>query len=177
LVERELEAIRSEAVKMPSHHGMLTALRFYLRRLLTDTCNLWSAAANGVTNHVHLPYQLRVWQAEHREPIALVSFNYDTMLDSASVDALGLTFPNVDSYVTNDNFKIIKPHGSVNRSIRLNRTTTFANEEDVFRELVQIAPGIPSDLSDDYRITPDFTDMKALSGWSDAFIVGGLGGA
>jgi hypothetical protein len=58
------------------------------------------------------------WQAESQEDVALVTFNYDTLLDRAFASALGFNparfpSPNLESYIERGPFSLFKPHGSV----------------------------------------------------------------
>ena len=48
------------------------------------------------------------------EKVCLVTFNYDTLLEDAIIDALdGVPLHTIDDYVASD-YKVIKLHGSIN---------------------------------------------------------------
>jgi hypothetical protein len=74
--------------------------------------NDWHDQAAGVTNYVTLLDRLNMWRSERREPICLVTFNYDTMIELA-LKVFGRTFADLDSYIDDDAFPLLKVHGSV----------------------------------------------------------------
>jgi hypothetical protein len=43
-----------------------------------------------------------------------VTFNYDTMLEQAISQVLGLALNTIDAYFSHPYYAIIKPHGSIN---------------------------------------------------------------
>ena len=72
--------MRDEAPGYPRRHKQLAAIRFYLQVALSQCCDEWVGVARGVTNYKALIDDLeRLYP--YREPILLVTFNYDTMLD------------------------------------------------------------------------------------------------
>lgn len=152
-VERELEAIREEAEVISSHHQMLNALRFYLQHVLRECGETWQSYAYGVTNYVELLYRVERWRARTKKAVCIVSFNYDTILEAACTDALRLDLAQVGYYISHDEYKIIKPHGSVHWGVRLNRTTQEQGEAAVRREVIDLGSNL--DLSDDFYITAD----------------------
>jgi hypothetical protein len=46
--------------------------------------------------------------------VRFVSFNYDTLLESACRTALGIGLDSIDAYVERTDYRVYKPHGSVN---------------------------------------------------------------
>ncbi len=112
-VEEELERVQSDAQDGRSQQE-LVAVRFYLQWTLWRCSEEWWKVAHGVTNYSELIRRLRQWHTNHpREPICLVTFNYDTLLEQALQHVLGLELANLSSYIVGD-VKLFKLHGSVN---------------------------------------------------------------
>ncbi len=81
-VEEVLESLQSEAGAYPERHRQLAAVRFYLRDLLWECTDQWIDHTSGVTNYSPLIDQILRWHGT-KEPIALVTFNYDLLLENA----------------------------------------------------------------------------------------------
>ncbi len=64
----------------------LAAVRYYLRDALWDCSTQWHQAAKRVTNYATLLHYLETWRAPAQEQVALVTFNYDVLLESALAD-------------------------------------------------------------------------------------------
>jgi hypothetical protein len=91
----------------------LAAIRYYLRRILFISGELWAYMSHGGTNYATLLERIRRWHIKSHEPVVLVTFNYDTLLEKAAGNVLGLLLTDVDSFTSNDEYKIFKMHGSV----------------------------------------------------------------
>jgi hypothetical protein len=115
-VEQELESLLAEAnadVNGDSERKrQLFAVRYYLHDLLLKVTSEWLNRTNGVTNYVSLLDQIRSGNTAG-EPVCLVTFNYDLLLDRA---LLSFGYRQLDpdkSFFAHPNFKLLKPHGSV----------------------------------------------------------------
>jgi len=107
-----MRQLQGEAAHHPEKHRQLAAVRFYLHFMLWECQRRWSAVAEGVTNYKTLLDRIE----RHRkgaQPVCLVTFNYDTMIEDA-LQAFGVQIDALEDYVGNDRFKLIKLHGSVN---------------------------------------------------------------
>jgi hypothetical protein len=113
-LEHELEGIRAEADYDSERHVQVHAIRYYLRRVIAKCQEDWYALSSGVTNYAYLMDRLRNWQAKSGEPVRLVTFNYDTLLERACARAVSLYLTTIHSYVSRPDYQIFKPHGSVN---------------------------------------------------------------
>lgn len=83
-LEQELERFQEEAeTTYPPRHQQLTAVRFYLQRTLWECSVEWQREKYGKNNYVGLLGRLDMWGHLENQRIALVTFNYDTLLDSA----------------------------------------------------------------------------------------------
>jgi hypothetical protein len=89
----------------------LAAVRFYLRMALLHCQQAWEERAQGITTYKTLIDQIR----RHFSPdehVCCVTFNYDTLLDSALRDSR-LQLNSLDDYTANLPFSLVKIHGSV----------------------------------------------------------------
>jgi hypothetical protein len=113
-LEAELDRIQTEEVPRSfTRRRQVIALRYYLRDVLTVAAK-FEKEAPAQTNYHRLVDRLMRWQEGTGAPIALVSFNYDTMLERAVSVVAGIPFPDLASYVANEKLRLFKPHGSVN---------------------------------------------------------------
>lgn len=114
-LEQELERLRDEEGRYPYLSPQLLELRYYLHSLIAETTNHWyGRLIHGVTNYSELLQRVEPWRHDHDEQVCLVTFNYDTMLESAVAGVLGLSFGEVDEYIADTHYKVFKVHGSVN---------------------------------------------------------------
>lgn len=114
-LEKELERLTTVAERRAMLRRELAALRFYLRRILWKCGEWWENRAPGLTNYHRLLRVIANWQESTSERVCLVSFNYDLMLDHAVSESIGgIQLDHIDGYVSDEAYKILKPHGSVN---------------------------------------------------------------
>jgi hypothetical protein len=114
-LESTLERIqRDEAPRSALRRRQLLSLRYYLRDLLWQIGDEWQANAPGNTNYHKLFARLELWREAEKENIALVSFNYDRIVDKAVRDVFRMPLDSVDQYTDGSGVALFKPHGSVN---------------------------------------------------------------
>jgi hypothetical protein len=158
-VESELERLRAEAQTTPSRIRQLAAVQFYLQSMLWECETLWNQEeARGVTNYKTLLDQIEMWRGETKEKVCLVSFNYDTMLEDALPTA-GITIRDLRDYVSSDDYKIVKLHGSVNWAHSVNTEIKNIGNRfalDVANELIE--------RRTDLNILQDFLIVKSPLG-------------
>ena len=112
-VEAVMEALRAEAEANPRRHRQLAAIRYYLQWAIWDCESEWHRrAAHGVTNYRSL-LDLIDLKRKRDEMVCLVTFNYDTMLDTA-LPAVDIKISKIDDYIASSTYKVIKVHGSTN---------------------------------------------------------------
>jgi len=114
-LEELLDTISNDAPGSRTVRRELAALRLYLRRVLWRCGTEWSKAAPAQSNyHVVLQRAVR-WQERHgHAKISVVTFNYDLLLDNAVSAHPGIALDSLEAYVANEEFRVFKPHGSVN---------------------------------------------------------------
>ncbi len=112
-VETELENIRAESDTDHRRPSQLAALRMYIRQIISDCEITWLSRAHGITNYVGLIDRIEKWRIKNNEKVRIVTFNYDTFIESACERNSVLKIRELSSYVANDDYKIFKVHGSV----------------------------------------------------------------
>jgi hypothetical protein len=112
-IEQEIENIVTQASAHPDLMRQLLALRYYIRDAITWAEVRWRQHHFGATNYAELLHTLGMWSQETKTPLALLTFNYDRLLDLAAKSALDLRLDDLDSYVAGDFCKLFKVHGSV----------------------------------------------------------------
>jgi hypothetical protein len=111
-VEQELERLSAESERFPEGRRQLAAVRYYIQMAMALCGEQWLIASRGITNYVALLDQIdRYGKAD--EPVLLVTFNYDLMLEHA-LALRGRTFSTIADYVADPRYKLVKVHGSVN---------------------------------------------------------------
>lgn len=112
-VETRLQEIEEEARIYHRGAQEMAAVRCYLQSAISQCEVHWQATTRGITNYQTL---LREIERTHTgtEPVCLVTFNYDTLLESA-LEQFGLRIGRMEDYLRNISlFRIFKLHGSVN---------------------------------------------------------------
>jgi hypothetical protein len=148
-VENVLEALQTEAPDYPERMRQLAAIRYYLHFMLWNCGRDWEAASGGDTNYKTLLDQIQRWR-KPGDQVCLVTFNYDGMLENA-LPSVGLNIRELRDYITSEEYKIIKPHGSVNwaREVKTPvKDLQNRNTWQVAYELIDRAPEL--DISQKY---------------------------
>jgi len=156
-VEQQLEKLREEAHNYPEGKRQLVAVQFYLQWVIGQCQAEWNKTIRS-----HTTYRALLGQINRQlkgKPVCMVTFNYDTLLEEAFA-SLDRGFQSLDEYVSRDDYKIIKPHGSVNW-IRALTSTMQADSTDhvqMANRLIAIADSL--EPSDNYYLIPE-ADRKA----------------
>jgi hypothetical protein len=95
----------------------MIALRHYIRDVIAWSVSEWEAITRGATNYAELLGRIDYWRrrTSPNQQVALVTFNYDVMLDQSAVTTLPYLrsgFRGMGDYVTGDAYKLLKVHGS-----------------------------------------------------------------
>lgn len=114
-LEEALQEFLDGAPSDPTRFCQLAAVKFYLRDLIREIAAEWNTrAAQRETNYMALLEQLHRAVSPNDQPILLVTFNYDTLIDDAVSAWPDHEINDIDDYVTHDRFKLFKLHGSTN---------------------------------------------------------------
>ena len=111
-VEEEIEALQFESSEDLERKRQLFSVRYYLHDLLLMITNEWLKLTSSVTNYVMLIDQIRHLNRGN-EPVCLVTFNYDLLLDRALL-SFGYKSLHIQQQLdSHPILKLFKPHGSV----------------------------------------------------------------
>jgi hypothetical protein len=129
----------------PVWRRQLVAFRFYLCQLLAGTENTFYHNAYGQTYYMTLLGYLARWQYRSREPVTLLTFNYDTLVDRAAREVI--TDWQLDSfadYVARDDWMLVKLHGSLDWS----RVARYPRERPLLGDNADHALAVAEELAD-----------------------------
>jgi hypothetical protein len=97
----------------PERPGQVLDLQFYLQELLWNCGAHWDGVDAGMNNYLTLVSDLEEWRSKAHEKIVYVTFNYDTLLESALSRRFRWVFEKPEDYLRPD-YLVIKVHGSAN---------------------------------------------------------------
>jgi hypothetical protein len=150
-IEHRLEVLQAEGDTDEERKRQIAAVRFYLHDMITVCEQRWDAVAHGVTNYVTLLDQLR--RTRSSEPVLLVTFNYDTLIEKA-LESVGISITKISDYIHYEAFKLFKLHGSIQwaREVTKPAITNVSDRNvwDIVNELIENAGTLK--LSDSYRL-------------------------
>jgi hypothetical protein len=126
-------------------------VQFYLRDVLAECSDRWQrAAAGGLTNYAQLLSRIDRWRHERDERVVIVTFNYDYLLEMAAQNSpMRLEFNDMNAYVKRNDYKVIKPHGSINWGQLLDDN---APGSDSAKYMIDNAAHLH--FTNDFRVTP-----------------------
>jgi len=104
--------LQSDVKTHPARIRQLTAVRYYLQEVLWRCERSWQHGTYGVSNYRTFIDQIAHW-TKPEEQVCLVTFNYDRLLE-AGMPAVGLNIRQFPDYISDQKFKLIKLHGSIN---------------------------------------------------------------
>lgn len=123
-IEPELEAIRNEAARSERAFMLrqLEAVRYYIRALIEAQQEVWLGdMEDHRTNYIDLVQDLQSWRLDYRVDLALLTFNYDTLLDAACRSVIPeLRLDRVIDYAASEHEWLFKLHGSTEWLQRVN---------------------------------------------------------
>ena len=150
-----METLQDEGKTDPERQRQIAAIRFYLHCAIWECEGLWNNVARGITNYVTLLDQLRRSRPKN-EPVLLVTFNYDRMIESA-LSSVDISLSELSHYIQHDTFKLFKLHESVHWAREVESAVTNLGERNVWevaRELINIAPDLK--ITDRFRIVVSY---------------------
>jgi hypothetical protein len=168
-LEAALQDLQAEADHYPRGLRQLAAVRYYLQMIIAQGCAAWSSHTRGVTNYRRLLDQI---ERTHRpgEPVCIVTFNYDTLLEEALID-FDFDIRDFWDYTQRHAFyRIFKVHGSVNWAHILKNKIESDNATDpevVAREWIRRAAEL--EFTDEYVLKPYNGQSIAVIGGRPAF--------
>lgn len=152
-LEAALEDLQTQAESYPQGLRELAAVRCYLHQIISSSENAWSEVVQGVTNYKSLLREIE--RTYPKEPVCLVTFNYDTLLEGA-LRQFNLPITNIDDYTKRHPFyRVFKLHGSTNwvREIETSVHVELGTDtQGVFTQLMEHLPEIR--ITDRYFFSP-----------------------
>jgi len=119
-IESRLSEFEAQSSDYPARKTHLAAIKSYLRAVVQQTEIAWFQQCNGVTNYIELVDRLeRLAPRLGDKRICYVTFNYDTLLEVAIRDVIGKNFRELSDYIARPGPIVIKPHGSITWSQRV----------------------------------------------------------
>jgi hypothetical protein len=112
-LEEVLQRLQDQGADNPRRRQQLTAVKYYLQSIFQSTIPIWLSGIGGFTNYEALLDRVRHFQ-KVSDPVCLVTFNYDTLLETALSKQYGVEFHVMNDYIGTDGFKLFKLHGSQN---------------------------------------------------------------
>jgi hypothetical protein len=118
-VEQILESLQEEGKDNPESQREFASVRYYLCELLDKATKGWLAKTNRVTNYAPLLRDILRFNRSS-EPVCLVTFNYDLLLEDALFTFDFKSRPPEQYLDSHPILKLFKLHGSVNWSRLVN---------------------------------------------------------
>lgn len=150
--EQRLEELATEAGDGYEERAQeLIAVRYYIQMAISAADSKWKSRSRGVTNYRTLLGELL--RLRRDQPIVLVTFNYDRMLEWCLAD-MGMSIESLDGYVT-EPVQLFKIHGSVNwgRHVLAPGLSDTGNAWEIVEQVINA--GSKLKLSDDYFLCGD----------------------
>jgi hypothetical protein len=97
----------------PLRHMQLVAFRFYLCEMLTQIEGIVYSNAYSQTFYMSLLNSLARWRHSGQERVALLTFNYDTLIERAAEEVVTGWKLDGPGYVERDDWTLVKLHGSL----------------------------------------------------------------
>jgi hypothetical protein len=153
-IEELLESLQNEGEGYPDRQCHFAAVRYYIRDLVWEIGEKWFLQTNGVTNYAPLVDQI-LSRHTSKEPVCLVTFNYDLVLENALYAFDFRRRQPDDHFNSHPTLKLFKLHGSVGWG----RFVDFPEDSAITpHDLIQMASSIK--LSNEYTLANPFVAQE-----------------
>ena len=152
-VEEVLEELRSmerDHLYWARRQRELMAVRFYLQKAIWWAETAMVHQARGISNYGTLLAYIEEFRRS-REPVILITFNYDTLIERALSSEFNYTFKDINDYVRRDEYKLFKLHGSVNWGNPIMddaRLDIRQDEQEVINSIIDLAGNFDYEIED-----------------------------
>jgi hypothetical protein len=163
-VEEVLAQINQQAESQLYRQKQLMALRLYLRRTIVQASNGVIDFDGGITSYTSLVSKLHKYQIQHHDPVVVVDFNYDPLLEYAITNEYGIKLNEMNQYTSSNEIKLIKPHGSVKWLRKPSISRPAAGDKIIIGspdDLIERVNWIIVEDSEIY-VKPDWRDVNVL---------------
>jgi len=162
-LEAELEALQDRSKGRAQTRAQLIALRYYLQRVISGTTQEWSNRLHGITNYVGLLEDIDAFWTDARkdQPVICVTFNYDRLLDGA-FGQIGVMIESLESYIEHPQYKVVKPHGSVNWFHHV--PVPNKNLHNYYHQLLPALASEELKASEEFFVAPELSDIEDIEG-------------
>lgn len=117
-IEQRLAELVKQGASDSVVREQLVALRFYIREVIATTVVKWQEITRQADNYADLLDRIDYWRrrTQPEQQVALVTFNYDVLLDDATsgLQYFRQPFKSMTDYIGRDEYKLLKLHGSTN---------------------------------------------------------------
>jgi len=113
-LEELLERLQEEAKTFLHGQQQLMAVKYYIRAAIECYEEQWRSIHRGATSHLALLNRIERWRKSKDRSVAIVTFNYDTIMEEALSSYLNYRFNDLAHYIEGHDYKLFKLHGSVN---------------------------------------------------------------
>jgi hypothetical protein len=170
VLEEQLAQLQERSLNDQRSASQLMAIRFYIRRLIDECETHWFRDSAGVTNYHALVEALDRWARTNNEHVLYVTFNYDSFLERAVGDEIGLNLSGLGAYVNQERFSIFKLHGSVDWGYPITDAAQSAMPEQTW--VIRNAADLVSRLDvDSITLRRDWSVGTRGSAWVPALAV------
>ena len=164
-VEKKLAELREQGKTFPLARRELAAIQYYLHFALWDCQEQWYNRHRGITNFATLLREIERWRFETNEYVCFVTFNYDTMLESAMETVLRLTAQSMDSYRDWKNYSLFKLHGSVDWGRVVEHSWGAQTADFFYRPLIDSVERGVASITERYELcTRDMSPKPPVAG-------------
>ncbi len=163
-LEAALEELQAKAESYARGVRQLAAVRYYLQYVIRASEIGWRKVARGVTNYKTLLNEIERTH-EGDEPVCLVTFNYDTLLEDALLD-FDLSIEALSDYTRKHQFyRLFKLHGSVNWAREVETELHVQNPGHAWSIVSEvIAHATEIRISENYVLTGGDRPVGAVNG-------------
>lgn len=113
-LEAALLQLKQEVGEYPERWRQILAIQDWITKVISECTKNWSRALGNATSYIDLLARLGDWAHQNDGVLNFITFNYDTLLESASciIQNKGPLHGDFDRYLSGK-YKIFKPHGSI----------------------------------------------------------------
>jgi SIR2-like domain len=113
-LEETLQQFQVESASNPVRAIQLAAVKCYLHTLFQRISATWLGQTSEITNYLSLFDRIAHYKQHATEPVCVVTFNYDLLIENALHRQFGAAFDSISDYVSHREAKLFKLHGSAN---------------------------------------------------------------